>query len=87
MAKTNADRQKAYRKRAKHKNIARLNLWVDLSASLALARLARHEGVTKRQMIERLVLQADEAVYEGMELDTPEWAEYSGVAQAGHVLK
>ncbi len=78
MATTSAQRQAAYRKRAKQ-NDRRLNLWIDHSASLALVRLARREGVSQRTMIERLVKQADDAVYATLELDSAEWDEYSGV--------
>ena len=78
MATTNAQRQAAYRRRARHKD-SRLSVWVNTSAALALARLARHDGVSQRQVIERLITQADDAVYAGLELDSPEWAAYSGV--------
>ena len=79
MAATSAQRQAAYRQRAKHKEVKRLNLWIDMSAAGALARLARREGVSQRAMIERLVNQADDAVYASLDLDSPEWREYEGV--------
>lgn len=78
MATTNAQRQAAYRQRARQKD-SRISMWIDMSAALALARLARHEGVSQRQVLERLILQADDQVYASLELDSPEWAKYSGV--------
>lgn len=63
MAKTAAERQAAYRKgraEAGENGERRLNTWVSTSSFLALDRLAKRYGVTKREMIERLVLEADQ---------------------------
>jgi hypothetical protein len=37
----------------------RINTWVTTSTALALTRLARHYGVTRRVMLERLVADAE----------------------------
>jgi hypothetical protein len=54
----------------------RLNVWVESGTALALARLARREGLTQRAMLERLVRAAEEQVLAGLDLGTPAWAEY-----------
>ncbi|MBV8615665.1 MAG: hypothetical protein JOY66_18125 [Acetobacteraceae bacterium] len=55
----------------------RLNTWVTTGAALALARLARHHGVTHRAMLERLIAAADDAVAT-LEPDAPGWTAYFG---------
>ena len=64
MAKSNAERQAAYR--ARHLKDEggkgeRLNLVIDLHAKRALERLAVCYGVTQRATIERLALDAERA--------------------------
>ncbi len=76
---TNAERQAAYRKRARLED-RRLSIWVDHRAALAMQRLARREGVTQAAVIERLVLAADNAVLGTLDEDSPEWAAYFGKA-------
>ena len=64
MAKSNAERQAAYRQRhLKDVNGTdeRLSLLVDIRAKRALERLAARYGVTQRAMIERLLIEADSA--------------------------
>lgn len=78
---TNADRQAAYRKRraeAGENGERRLNTWVTTGASLALARLARHHGISQRAMLERLIVQADDAILQQIELESEEWGRYFG---------
>lgn len=84
MAKTPAQRQAAYRARRPYagKNgngERRLNLWIDTSSSLALDRLVRRYGVTKREFLEKMILEADEAILRTLDLDTPEWDRYFGI--------
>jgi len=80
MAKTDAQRQAAYRARRNDgEGERRLNAWVSVKAHFALARLARRDGITKREVIERLALAADEALLNTLEWDTPEWEAYFGV--------
>lgn len=58
MAMTNAERQARYRKNrqfAGENGERQLNTWLSTGAYLALARLAKHYGVTKREMLERLI--------------------------------
>jgi hypothetical protein len=79
MAKTSAERQKAYRKRspdAGENGHRRINTWVTSGAALALNRLALRYGVTKREMLERLILEADQDVTATIEPDTPQWDAY-----------
>jgi len=40
---------------------------VTTKADLALDRLARHHGVTRKAMLEKLILEADDAVQRGMD--------------------
>jgi hypothetical protein len=44
-----------------------------------LARLAKRYGVTQRQMIEKLVIAADDEITKNMDIDTKEWEEYFSV--------
>lgn len=77
MAKTTAERQAHYRaSRNEGDGAYRLNTWISTPASLALARLARHEGVTKRTILERLLIEADKRVLDSLDIDAPEWSEY-----------
>ncbi|WP_232434721.1 hypothetical protein [Burkholderia ubonensis] len=45
-------------------------------ADLALVRLARHYALTKRQMLERLITRADDAIVRRIEPDSPQWDVY-----------
>jgi hypothetical protein len=61
-AMTGAERQAAYRKRRKAGRFGspgaddrELRAWITYDAFLALARQARHYGVTKREMLERVI--------------------------------
>ncbi len=81
MAKTAAERQAQYRA-TRYKAGAggngerRLNTWVSTETHLALERLARHYGVTQREMLERLIRAEDDGVLAGIHTDTPEWDAY-----------
>ena len=69
MAKSTAERQQEYRARrpeAGDNGERRLNTWVSTGASLALKRLAAHHGISVRAMIERLAIEADQAITRGM---------------------
>lgn len=62
--KTTAQRQATYRAKrpfaGKDDNgERRINTWVNTGTYLALERLARHYGITKREMLERLVVAED----------------------------
>lgn len=81
MAKTAAQRQAAYRARRAHAGTdgngeRRLSVWMNTGAALALERLALCYGVTKREMLERLILERDQQAQAELELDTPQWDAY-----------
>lgn len=62
MTKTSTERQRAYRERAKTEGdgARRVNIWLSTGADLALDRLAGHGGGSRRAVLERLILEADE---------------------------
>jgi hypothetical protein len=69
VGQSNAERQAAYRARhlkSEDGRGERLNLVVDLHAKACLARLARHYGTSQRQVLERLLGDAELAVLEGL---------------------
>lgn len=82
MAKTATQRQRDYRlRRNDGDGDRRINTWIATGAGLALDRLARHHGTTRRAMLERLILAADSEIIKGLDLDTPEWEGYFSVTQ------
>ena len=82
MAKTAAQRQSEYRARRNDgEGDRRINTWVTSSTDFALDRLARHRGVTRRQMLEQMIDDADTAILRSLELDTPGWTAYFSVTQ------
>lgn len=80
MAKTAAERQKDYRAKrpfAGDNGERRLNTWISSSAHFALERLAVSYGVTKREMLENLLSEADEKELEKLGgIDSPRGEEY-----------
>lgn len=69
MAKSNAERQRAYRARHLHDidgGGERINCVVPISTKRALERLAACYGVTQRKMIERLVADAQADALSGL---------------------
>lgn len=84
MAKTTAERQADYRAgraTAGGNGERRINTWVTTGAYLALTRLSKRYCVTQRQMIERLILAADQQVVDALDPDSEEWMSYFGVTQ------
>ncbi len=80
MAKTASERQKDYRNRrsmAGDNGERRINTWVTTAAALALKRLAARYGVTHREMLEKLILEADDKVCRAIDDDdTVAWNTY-----------
>ena len=71
-----SDRQKAFRRAAREQR-RRLDMWIDHRAMLALDRLARHQGLTRTAVLERLILDADDTT--GRALDDAAFHQYLGV--------
>lgn len=72
MALTNAERQAAYRKRRGYdgdNGERRINTWVSTAAALALQRLAVSYGVTNREMLEKLLIEAQQKRIAELETD------------------
>lgn len=85
-AKTPAQRQAEYRKARAFagpdgNGERRLNTWISTGASLALARLANRYGVTKREILERLISEADDQITATLDPDSPEWSAYFNATQ------
>ena len=79
MAMTVAERQAAYRKTrpvAGDNGERRINTWVSTGAALALVRLARRDGVTQRQVLERMLIAADRRATAKLDPTSPEWDAY-----------
>jgi len=73
--KTPAERQSTYRKNKRDyyldaerrlKPPARINLWVTLDAKMTLEQIATHWGLTQQEALNRLILEAGEAITKGM---------------------
>jgi hypothetical protein len=59
MALTGAERQRKYRenrKQAGENGYRQINTWISTEAYEALRRMARRDGVTQRELIERLLI-------------------------------
>jgi hypothetical protein len=81
MAKTAAERQKAYRASrqvAGDNGERRVSAYVSTRAALALRRLANLYGVTKREMLETLLIDEEDKVLKGLKLDSDEGRKYLG---------
>jgi hypothetical protein len=81
MAKTPAERQKEYRANRQFagedgNGERRINTWVSTRAALALDRLAASYDITKREVLELLVINAEEKVLKKIKLDSPEGEAY-----------
>ncbi len=81
VAKTAAERQKEYRAKRPFagedgNGERRINTYVSTRAALALDRLAKSYGVTKREMLERLVVGAEDKLLEGIKSESSDWEKY-----------
>ena len=86
MAKTVAERQRDYRARrgeAGENGERRLNLWVPTSTAMTLQRLATLRCVTKRQILEDLLLKEDTEVTKNMTDEQLDTYIYSTVRKPG----
>lgn len=62
MGNANAKAQAAYRKRQLRAGAHRLNLFISAGAACAIREVATREGVTQREVIERLALRGVDGV-------------------------
>ncbi len=79
MAKTVAERQKEYRARRQfggENGERRISAYVSTRAALALHRLANRYGVTKREILEKLLTAEEDEVFKGLNLDSDEGRKY-----------
>jgi len=84
MAKSNAERQAAYRQRrptAGENGERRITTWISTGAALALRRLSAHYRATQRETLERLLLEADNEILKNLPVDSQELNDYLGVTQ------
>ena len=66
--KDNAKRQTEYRQRhIKEGSDQRLNVILGLDAKLALERMAKHEGITNKSLLERVLLETQSRILEEMD--------------------
>lgn len=83
MAKTPAERQRDLRARRQFRGIdgngeREIKVWVNTRAALALDRLAESYGITKRELIERLIVAEEDKRLQGVSSESQEWKEYFG---------
>lgn len=74
MAKTNSERQKAYRENKQGDKA--LNVWISHEASLALKRLSAHYDVPQKEIIQEMILLADRQISDSLEKDSYQWQDY-----------
>jgi hypothetical protein len=79
MAQTAAERQAACRRRratASENGERQINTWVTTQTHAALRRLAKHHGIDRRAMLEKLLIQADKRITSGLNPTSLEWDAY-----------
>ncbi len=77
MAKTSAQRQAEYKaRRIDNLDEKKLGIWLPIGSCFALKRLARRAGITKKDLLTRMLNDADLAVIKQLDIDTDEWNEY-----------
>ncbi|TBU77174.1 hypothetical protein DNK10_06600 [Pseudomonas daroniae] len=86
MAKSSAQRQAEYRARrafagSDGNGERRINTWVSTACALGLERLARRYSVTQREMLERLIVAADEEIISSLNIDSEKWRDYFNVTR------
>jgi hypothetical protein len=67
MALTGAERQRKYRENRKlaDNGYRQINTWISTEAYEALRRMAKRDGVTKREMLERVLIDAQDRIMRG----------------------
>ncbi|MDF0607207.1 hypothetical protein HZU77_016445 [Neisseriaceae bacterium TC5R-5] len=81
MAKSTAERQAAYRAKRPfagddNNGERRVNFFVSTAAFCALERLAVHHGVSKKQMLETLLIAEQQKTLATLAVDSEEWNQY-----------
>jgi hypothetical protein len=77
---TTAERQRAYRSRRNDGDgDKRIDTWVSDEAYRALKRLAHHEGTSRKEIIQRLILNVDAGILKRLDIESPEWDAYMNV--------
>jgi len=69
MALTPAERQKRYRENRKlagENGYRQINVWLSTEAAMALKRMAKRYSVTKREMLERVLVDAQDRIMRKM---------------------
>jgi hypothetical protein len=68
MALTGAERQRKYRENRKlaDNGYRQINTWISTEAYEALRRMARRDGVTQREMLERLLIKEQNRIMREM---------------------
>jgi hypothetical protein len=82
VAQTSAQRQAAYRVRksmhldSQDDGKRTISRWVKNNTYFALSRLAKHNGLTESEMLDKLILGAQDDYLKTIEIDTPEWDQF-----------
>ena len=77
MPLSNAERQRRYREKRKSKvDGKRLNQFISFEAHCALQRIAAHQGITIKAVIESMALGLDKTIADKLDVDKPEFNEY-----------
>jgi dephospho-CoA kinase len=68
MATTAAERQRKYRENRKlcGNGYRQINVWISTEAALALKRMAKRDGVTQREMLERMLVETQDRLIRDM---------------------
>jgi hypothetical protein len=56
-------------------------MWITASADMALERLAKRYATTKREILERLIIDADSKIQRRLPSNSPEWEAYFNVTR------
>lgn len=64
MAMTNAERQKRYREKRREEGGSRLNMAIDAGSHACLKRIARFQGLTEREALQEILLEAEAQLVE-----------------------